>query len=72
VPFRGNSHYKENFTEDQRKALLQQQAELKKLHQSQKVNKLVLGTYQQQPFNYATTNNEKLKDFKIATQFVND
>jgi hypothetical protein len=35
-------------------------------------NSLKLGTYASKPFTFATTNNEKLKDFKIATQFVND
>jgi len=52
--------------------LLKQQAELAKLHVKKNVNSLKLGSYQQQPFNYATTNNEKLKDFKIATSFTND
>jgi hypothetical protein len=33
---------------------------------------LKLGTYNAKPFNFETTNNEKLKDFKIATKFIND
>jgi hypothetical protein len=33
---------------------------------------LKLGTYAAKPFNFETTNNEKLKDFKITTKFIND
>lgn len=73
-PHRGKSHYQEQFTKEQMRAFKKQQEELMALGAMAKNanNSLKLGTYASKPFTFATTNNEKLKDFKIATQFVND
>jgi hypothetical protein len=72
VGHRGQSHYKEQYTKRAHEKVKKQQEDLKKMTNQIGAQSLKLGTYTSKPFNFETTNNEKLKDFKITTKFIND
>jgi hypothetical protein len=66
LPFKGNSQYKQSFTEEQQKKLKEHNEMLRKIGQSS--NAIGMSQYQPLAFESKTTNQKTYKGFKLTSK----